>query len=240
MREPREDPSSIYTVIVRDKAFNLSHSQVERDSPNFFTSSFFDASGQRLTQAIEVSRDPSIFELVLRYLNGYQAVPIPYGLVPPYSTPGTALADLRADAEFYQLDRLRNQCLSQTAENKRTSARYAVITGYFHTLPEDFAPSEEFSQFMPRFSMKLLSKKQYKVSSSGMLSLSVATPFQLSRFSVVANWSERIARAVIQRDANSVDRWELLGWKRDIPNPGLRHSIIFLQLWARPHGTMSS
>ncbi|KAF8593806.1 hypothetical protein BDV93DRAFT_428890, partial [Ceratobasidium sp. AG-I] len=94
-----------YTIIIRDRTFLLCRSQIERDSPNFFTSYFLDPSHQehnKITR-LHIFRDPDIFELVLRYLNGYHVVPIHDKLVPATSTPKTALADLRADAEFYQL-----------------------------------------------------------------------------------------------------------------------------------------
>lgn len=140
MKKLAEDYSDAYTIVLGDKIFNLSKIQIERDSPNYFTSHFFDSSGRRMVQELDIPRDPYLFELVFRYLNGYQVVPIPHGLVPPYSDPETALADLRADAMFYQLDGLLELCSPKEHTNMNLSVRYAVITGHIHTLPEDFAP----------------------------------------------------------------------------------------------------
>ena len=93
----------IFTVVVGGRRHTPLRSQIQRDSPNFFTSYFLNHSGQSLSQdtTLKVSRDPDVFELVLRYLNGFRVVPIHERLVPPTCSPETAPSDLRADAEFY-------------------------------------------------------------------------------------------------------------------------------------------
>jgi hypothetical protein len=88
-----------YKVVIEDKTFNLSKSQIHFDSPNYFTSSFLDGPDDE----IELSRDSHLFQIIIDYLNGYTVVPIRPDRIPPKTSPETALANLRVDAEFYQL-----------------------------------------------------------------------------------------------------------------------------------------
>ncbi|KAF8712329.1 glycosyl hydrolase 7 (cellulase C) family, partial [Rhizoctonia solani] len=234
-----KDTTDTYTVVVRDRFFKLTKAQMQRDAPNYFTSHFLDSSGQCLTRIMEISRDPFLFELVLKYLNGYQIFPIHPTLVPPCSTPETAIGDLRADAEFYQLKELVNLCKSKEAPKSAptvrfTSSQIAVITGYFNSTADGIAPSESFEQYISRFYPTLLSEERYNAASTGMLTLASAAPSQMSRFLIVNGWSERIVRTVVKRDMSSVERWELLGWKRDVSTPGVRHVILFVKIWTAP------
>ncbi|KAG8688002.1 hypothetical protein FRC11_006231 [Ceratobasidium sp. 423] len=232
-----KDTTDTYTVIVRDRFFKLTRAQMERDAPNYFTSHFLDSSGACVTRILEISRDPTLFELVLKYLNGYQILPIHPTLIPSFCTAETALGDLRADAEFYQLEGLVSLCKSKETPKSTvrfTSSQVMAITGYFNSTADGLAPSEEFEQYISRFYPTLLSKEQYKAASPNMLTLASATPSQIPRFLIVNGWSERIVRAVIKRDTSSVDRWELLGWKRDVSTPGVRHVILFVKIWTAP------
>ncbi|CCO32852.1 hypothetical protein RSOLAG1IB_08712 [Rhizoctonia solani AG-1 IB] len=239
-----KDTTDTYTVVIRDRLFKLTKAQMERDAPNYFTSHFLDSSGQCVTRIMEISRDPSLFELVLKYLNGYQIFPIHSDLVPPHCTPETAIGDLRADAEFYKLPGLVSLCKSKATPKTTPTVRFAssqvaVITGYFNSTADGIAPSENFEQYISRFYPTLLSKDQYRAMSSGMLTLASATPSQTTRFLIVNGWSERIVRTVIKRDTSCVDRWELLGWKRDVSTPGVRHVILFVKLWTAPGFTIN-
>jgi hypothetical protein len=131
MKGTLKSDSDTFTVTVRDTSFVLSRSQIEHDAPNYLTSYFLSDCGERINEHIQISRDPCIFELVLKYLNGYQVLPIHDSSVPPSLTAATALADLQADAEFFQLDGLVQACRNANAE-----PQYAVITGYFKATPD--------------------------------------------------------------------------------------------------------
>ncbi|KAH7335810.1 hypothetical protein B0J17DRAFT_630042 [Rhizoctonia solani] len=232
-----KDTTDTYAVIVRDRYFKLNKAQMERDAPNYFTSHFLDSSGQCTTRILEISRNPVLFELVLKYLNGYHIFPIHPTFIPSGCTAETALGDLRADAEFYKLDGLVSLCKSKESPKSTvrfTSSQYLVISGYFNSTQDGIAPAEDFQQYISRFYPTLLSKEHYKAASSNMLTLASATPSQMTRFLIVNGWSERIVRAVIKRDTSSVDHWELLGWKRDVSTPGVRHVILFVKIWTAP------
>ncbi|KDN38348.1 hypothetical protein RSAG8_09552, partial [Rhizoctonia solani AG-8 WAC10335] len=235
-----KDTTDTYTVIVRDRFFKLTKAQMERDAPNYFTSHFLDPAGECATRILEISRDPVLFELVLKYLNGYHLFPIHSSLIPAGCTAETALGDLRADAEFYKLGGLVSACKSKESPKSTvrfTSNQMVVITGYFNSTADGVAPgesTEDFEHYISRFYPTALSQEQYKTVSSNMLTLASAERSQISRFLIVNGWSERIVRTVVKRDMSSVDRWELLGWKRDVSVPGVRHVILFVKLWTAP------
>ncbi|KAG8688001.1 hypothetical protein FRC11_006230 [Ceratobasidium sp. 423] len=229
-----------YSVIVSDKYFKLSKSQIEYDSPNFFTSHFLNRSDQHTPRAMELSRDPYLFTIVLRYLNGYQVLPLHPTLVPPHCTPETALADLRADAHFYQLNGLSNLLSSQkNPENQDESAiRYAEITGHYNTTSDMLEPTESLDQVIAGFSLEFSSEQQYQIASNQDNFYTVPRNTKGGNpnvfFSGLLN--ERIVRGVLQREghATRVNRWELLGWKRNYPSQNCRQSSIFAKLWTEP------
>jgi hypothetical protein len=130
-----------YTIVITDKAFKLSRSQIEVDSPNFFTSYFIHPTGQYVPQELELSRDPYLFTIILRYLNGYKILPLHPALVPPHCTLETALSDLLADARFYQLDGLSNLLSSRGKQGEASNIRYAEITGQYNTKSNEVEPS---------------------------------------------------------------------------------------------------
>jgi hypothetical protein len=135
MKGSLKSNSDTFTVLVRGTPFVLSRSQIERDAPNYLTSYFLNDSGERVNECLEISRDLHIFELVLKYLSGYQVFPIHDSLIPLSSTPTAALADLQVDAEFFQLEGLAQACRNATAV-----PQYTLITGYFKSTPHTYSP----------------------------------------------------------------------------------------------------
>lgn len=99
-----------YTIVIMGKTFALTRSQIEFDSPNYFTTCFLGDFVEAQTRRVELSRDPDLFKVIVRYLCGYSVVPLPERLVPDGMSVTSALADLRADAAFYQLDALVQAC----------------------------------------------------------------------------------------------------------------------------------
>ncbi|KAG8740590.1 hypothetical protein FRC10_004127 [Ceratobasidium sp. 414] len=220
-----EKPSDSFTVLVSGTPFVLSKSQLERDAPNYLTAYFLDDSGHRIRESLEISRDPDIFKLVLRYLNGYQVVPLHDGLIPSLSTAAAALADLRADAEFYQLDGLLHACKSD-----ESNATYAVITCHFKATPDTLSPVESFDNIMPRCSMEIMDYGLFQNASKNMFSLDEKTAHEES-YLIISGWSNRIAEEVIRNKEGSVSKWEVMGWKRSTTGDVIRHAIIFVRFW---------
>ncbi|KAG8727965.1 hypothetical protein FRC11_012075 [Ceratobasidium sp. 423] len=100
---PNED---IYQVVVQGKVFWLTRSQIEFDSPNYFTTSLLGDFRESQTRHLDVSRHPGLFKIITQYLSGYEVLPLSYLLIPKDMTSEATLANLRADANFYQLDGL--------------------------------------------------------------------------------------------------------------------------------------
>lgn len=146
MIESQDIGPEMYTVVVRDRAFLLHRFQIEHDSPNFFTSYFLNALGDGTNKntQLRIFRDPDVFELVLRYLNGYQVVPIQDRFVPTGSTPEVTLADLRVDAEFYQLQGLLDLCsASKKDKTVELVVSYAIVEGSLGVSKDGMSPSEK-------------------------------------------------------------------------------------------------
>ncbi|CAE6419961.1 unnamed protein product [Rhizoctonia solani] len=230
--------SAEYTIVVMDRSFKLSRSQIEFDSPNFFTS-YFNAPGQITPRKLELSRDPYLFLIILRYLNGYRLLPLHPTLVPPYCTLDSTLADLRADAQFYQLSGLSALLASQNLEEDQLVFRYIEVAGSFATDPSsELEPSEDFDKVITGFSLKRSTEQQYRTVSKDKNFLTVPEKMDdgvRARF-YTGLLNERIVRGVLQRDGliAHVNHWELLGWTKSYPDEYSRQVSILVKIWAKP------
>lgn len=119
-----------YKITVEDKVFSLSNAQIYFDSPNYFTAQLVDGPEDEL----ELSRDPYLFRIIIDYLNGYTVLPIRQDRLPPKMSREVALANLRVDAEFYQLHGLLDILdsppvpLSLEYRKQRMFHQYLMIT----------------------------------------------------------------------------------------------------------------
>lgn len=128
------NPNDTFTVIVRGVEFSLTRSQVEFDSPNYFTACFLGNFQEAETHTLKISRDPVLFGVVFDYLCGYTVLPLKETIIPSRMSLETALVNLRVDAEFYQLDGLLKACDDQRAPKKwspRNKETLLAITGIF-------------------------------------------------------------------------------------------------------------
>ncbi|KAH7335879.1 hypothetical protein B0J17DRAFT_719526 [Rhizoctonia solani] len=115
---------SLYTVILQERKFTLTQSQVEFNSPNYFSTRFLGDSRGSQTRQIKLDRDPDLFIIVLNYLRGYAVLPLSAKQIPDRMSPATVLSNLRSDAVFYQLNGLVQACQefmsNQTIQQRRT------------------------------------------------------------------------------------------------------------------------
>lgn len=127
----------LFRVIVRGSKFTLTKSMVEFDSPNYFTSCFLSDFRESQTRTVEILRDPTLFAIVFDYLCGYTVLPLTKDVIPSRMTPATALLNLRADAEFYQLDGLVEACDDQiNSLSLQPENQLMIISGTRHsTIP---------------------------------------------------------------------------------------------------------
>ncbi|CAE7136595.1 unnamed protein product [Rhizoctonia solani] len=95
--------SELYRITLRDTTFTLDRSQIEFDSPNYFTSCFLGSFSESHAREITISRNPALFSIIVNYLSGYAILPIqpPAGM-----SEQAAVENLLRDALFYGLDEL--------------------------------------------------------------------------------------------------------------------------------------
>ncbi|CAE6516432.1 unnamed protein product [Rhizoctonia solani] len=119
-----DDNNGLYTVIIQDRKFTLTQSQVEFDSPNYFSTRFLGDSRKSQTRQIKLDRDPDLFRIILNHLRGYAVLPLSAKQIPEHMSPATVLSNLRSDAVFYQLNGLVQACqefVSNQAVQQRRS-----------------------------------------------------------------------------------------------------------------------
>ncbi|KEP46231.1 putative BTB domain protein [Rhizoctonia solani 123E] len=117
-----------YTVVLRGQEFVLTKSQIEFDSPNYFTACFLGDFREAQTKRLEISRNPELFKLIMEHLCGYDILPLDDNAVPSHVSLDTVLRNLRADALFYQLEALVEAC-EDIIDPSKTNRSYMVI-GY--------------------------------------------------------------------------------------------------------------
>ncbi|CAE6455518.1 unnamed protein product [Rhizoctonia solani] len=96
--------SSEYKVIVQGVTFLLSEDQLSFDSPNIFTERL--SAGTNDQREMRFSRNPQLFSLIHEHLCGYIILPIHENALPARMSREAALKNLRADAEYYKLQKL--------------------------------------------------------------------------------------------------------------------------------------
>lgn len=123
------NPNDKFIVIARGTIFTLTRSQIEFDSPNYFTACFLGNFKESQTRTLEISRDPVLFSIIFDYLCGYNVFSLKESVIPLRMTLATALVNLQADAEFYQLDGLIRACNNEIPTKPPPENEYRVITG---------------------------------------------------------------------------------------------------------------
>ncbi|CAE6446768.1 unnamed protein product [Rhizoctonia solani] len=116
-----------YTVVLRGQQFVLTQSQIEFDSPNYFSACFLGDFREAQTRRLELYRNPDIFKIIYEYLCGYEVLPLSDQALPSMSLE-TGLINLRADALFYQLDNLVKACDDFT--KKPANPRSFKVVGF--------------------------------------------------------------------------------------------------------------
>ncbi|KAL5632283.1 hypothetical protein ACGC1H_000329 [Rhizoctonia solani] len=109
----------IYNVTVRGKDFLLTKSQIEFDGPNYFTTCFLGDFKEAQSHHLKLSRDPDLFLIISDYLCGYKVLPLSDRVIPVRMSPELALENLKADAAFYHLDGLVEQCDALIARRQK-------------------------------------------------------------------------------------------------------------------------
>ncbi|ORY54001.1 hypothetical protein BCR35DRAFT_284794 [Leucosporidium creatinivorum] len=102
-------PPEQYTVITRGVKFKLSRSQIEYDSPNYFTAAFLDHDfAESRSKVVYLDRHPHLFAFIVEHLSGYEIMPFPTGALPACMTLDSARINLLRDAEYFGLEKLQS------------------------------------------------------------------------------------------------------------------------------------
>ncbi|EUC53457.1 BTB domain protein [Rhizoctonia solani AG-3 Rhs1AP] len=145
-----------YTITIRGRDFLLTKSQIEFDSPNYFTSCFLGDFHEAETRHLKLSRDPDLFLIISDYLCGYEVFPLSHRVSPTRMSSALVLTNLRIDAAFYQLDGLFEKCdaliAGEPVEIKlKTQLQYLVVgCEYGHS---DEASFEELMEIASKASI---------------------------------------------------------------------------------------
>ncbi|QRV97105.1 hypothetical protein RhiJN_25124 [Ceratobasidium sp. AG-Ba] len=222
----KDNGTERFAVVVADRRFVLSRAQIEHDSPNYLTSYFLNEDGKSIHDRLEITRDPKIFELVLRYLNGYQILPLDRHLIPFDSTAQRTLADLRADAEFFNLEGLAELC-----EISDSKPKYVVVTTYSERNHDnEVRPSDGLLTLASQCCLETLNENVFNTASSGMAVLT-STNAHEEQLIIISGWLNHIlAEFFCGYYKLAVFRWELQGWKRK-QESNLCYHMMFLKLW---------
>ncbi|GAA5854365.1 hypothetical protein JCM5353_000562 [Sporobolomyces roseus] len=96
-----------YTVVCREVPFRLTRSQIESDSPNYFTTAFLDGGfAESGSKIIHLDRHPQLFALIVEHLSGYKIPPLQPSVLPRYMSVEAAMENLWRDASYFGLDAL--------------------------------------------------------------------------------------------------------------------------------------
>ncbi|RIA93419.1 hypothetical protein C1645_762470 [Glomus cerebriforme] len=100
-----------YLVRVGGKVFEFSEASLQTDAPNLFTEMFWggEVYGEK---EIFFDRDPVIFEVISRYLRGYEIFPLSAINLPVGMSETIFRTNLLRDAKFFQLSKLSESMIT--------------------------------------------------------------------------------------------------------------------------------
>ncbi|GAA6013106.1 hypothetical protein JCM11491_005184 [Sporobolomyces phaffii] len=97
----------VYTVWARETPFRLTRSQIEFDSPNYFTSAFLSGQfAESASREIRTDKHPQLFALVVEHVSGYTILPLQPSALPSCMSVKAAHENLSRDAKYFGLDQL--------------------------------------------------------------------------------------------------------------------------------------
>ena len=105
---PQDSTDHVYTLIVRGESFQLCHSQIHFDAPNFFSNCFSSGFAEATTRVLRLHRNPTTFAIIVDYLSGYPILPLAEHThaLPRHVDVSVLYRYLLEDARFYDLQGL--------------------------------------------------------------------------------------------------------------------------------------
>jgi hypothetical protein len=111
----------LYAIVVSGEIFNFTRDQLESDPGNYFATYFFGGFEEAAqgAQELRLEKEPRLFQLIQAHLRGYDILPIPETMVPPYMTKETMINNLFNEAQMYGLDLLAEKIGKYQEEQKQ-------------------------------------------------------------------------------------------------------------------------
>ncbi|CUA76216.1 hypothetical protein RSOLAG22IIIB_06143 [Rhizoctonia solani] len=214
-----------YTVVLRGQEFILTKSQIEFDSPNYFTACFLGDFHEAQTKRLELSRSPDLFKLIIEHLCGYEILPLDNKANASHMSADSVLRNLRADALFYQLDGLVKSC-DRVIKPRKTGRLFMVIgrTSSSTTILSNTDSSSSISVNDLKFQERYLKPGDVWVTTVTEDILSRMGQLQLRRSYADFEGLETVAaiQDFAQKAVGNYSKsgWTLMGWRFEaIPRP---------------------
>ncbi|CAE6533204.1 unnamed protein product [Rhizoctonia solani] len=227
-----EDREIKYKVSLRGSRFILTKSQIEFDSPNYFTTCFLGDFTEAQTRVLELPRNPDLFPIITDYLCGYTVLPLSPEHTSTLSTlaisEARAIANLRADAEFYQLDGLIQAC-DEALEllSAKKVGRYVVLGSYYSDSgKEDLARRLVSCAPIEKFEIRV-DKAKYDRDIVGTLTMrDKCKGYSDLRLAAAVERHATIRMSVISYHR---EEWRLLGWEAKPLRNGCLHLLTVVE-----------
>ncbi|KDN34339.1 hypothetical protein RSAG8_12570, partial [Rhizoctonia solani AG-8 WAC10335] len=203
-----------YTVVLRGQEFVLTKSQIEFDSPNYFTACFLGDFREGQTKRLVLTRNLELFQLVVEHLCGYEIFPLDDKTIPSHMPPDAVLRNLRADALFYQLDGLVKSCdeiIKSSTPGTPPSRSYMVIGFSTTSGVVNNANAGKISERFLKDRMGSLQLAESHASFSGLRATAVIEAF---------------ARKAVG-DYHKLG-WTLMCWRVEIVTSGLKAELLIV------------
>ncbi|CAE6406350.1 unnamed protein product [Rhizoctonia solani] len=221
-----------YTVVLRGQEFVLTKSQIEFDSPNYFTACFLGDFREAQTKRLEILRNPELFELIVEHLCGYEILPLDDDATSSHLSADAVLRNLRADALFYQLDRLVESCDDIIKRSKTLSPiRSYMVIGYTTTnrVVSDASAGQISAYHVQERTTQMERGKAWTTIVSEE-TLSRMGPLQLAES--LSGFTGLRAVAAIEAFASKAVKdyhklgWTLMGWRAELVTSGSKAELL--------------
>jgi len=162
----RPEETNRFRVNVRDRVFYLTKSQIEFDSPNFFTTAFLGGFAEAQTKSVDLACDPMLFDLVVDYLSGYDILPLTKDAIPARMNVGQAMRAIRKDADYLSLSGLETLLARNMETLVQQKPHIPMQLGEFLDIGKVVWMSDIILRFKPlspglAVSLKLLPQQQH-------------------------------------------------------------------------------
>jgi hypothetical protein len=122
---------TIYTVVARGKAFELSKAQVSFDYPNLLSNSLLGHFAEASSRVLKLDCHPDLFAIIVDYLSGYPILPLRSVMLPERMDTELAMRYLAKDADYLGLTRLHEllcppETVSTAFEDWALSEKYGA------------------------------------------------------------------------------------------------------------------